>query len=140
MDLVFSVALLGLAVILFNVFLLGCRMPHQPAWASETVISDLWGVTITGLIAFGTAYGVQFVLIFNEQPFGLMEAALLVAVLFACYLVIRVMAPRRRLAQYAGELARRRGASESSPAHDMTLTSPAGSNRSPGEQTLAKAA
>ena len=97
MDLVCSVALFGLAVILFKLFLLGGRMPDKAGRASEGVTSDLWCVTITGLIAFGTAYGVQFLLTMNEQAFGLKEAVLVAAVLSACFLIVRVLAPRRRL-------------------------------------------
>lgn len=140
MDLVFSVALLGLAVILFNVFVLGCRMPDQPGWASEGVISDLWCVSITGLIAYGGAFGVKFVVTMNQQVFGLKEVALGASVLAVYYLIHRAIAPRRRMAQYAGELAPGRGVSDSSPATLTTLTSSALYNHSPGEPTLPKVA
>ncbi len=140
MDLVYSVALLGMAVILFNVFLLGCRMPDQPGWASEGVVSDLWCVSITGLIAFGAAFGVKFVVTMNQQVFGLKEVAVVASVLTVYYLTHRAIARRGRMAQTAGELARGSGVSDSSPATLTTLTSSALYNHSPGEPTLPKVA
>ena len=140
MDLVYSVALLGLAVILFNGFLLGVRMPDTPGWAAEGVLADLWCTAIAGLIVFGAAFGVRFAVAMNELEFGLKEAALVATVLAACYLIVRMMAPRRRLAEYAGELARRRGASEPSPENVVALGSPEGNDRTPSGPTLPKAA
>ena len=133
MDLVYSVALLGLAVILFNGFLLGVRMPDTPGWAAEGVLADLWCTAIAGLIVFGAAFGVRFAVAMNELEFGLKEAALVAAVLSACYLIVR-------LAEYAGELARRRGASEPSPENVVALGSPEGNDRTPSGPTLPKAA
>ncbi len=140
MDIVYSVALLGLAVVLFNVFLLGCRMPDQPGWASEGVISDLWCVSITGLIAFGAAFGVQFILIFKEESFGLMEVAMVASLLAVFYLTHRAITRRGQMAQTAGELARGSRVSDPSPATSTTLRSSALYNHSPGEPTLPKVA
>ncbi len=140
MDLVYSVALLGLTVILSIIFMLGIRMPDEPRWASDGLTTDAWCVAIAGLIAYGTAFGVKFVVNMNEQALGLKQVALAAATLAACYLIVRLMAPRRRLAKYAAERARRSGVSESYPENVVALALPVGENRSPSEPTLTKAA
>lgn len=140
MDLVYAVALLGLAVIFFNVFLLGDRMPHKPFWASDGTISDLWCVTITSLIAFGIAFGVQFVLTINEQAFGLTEAALVAAALVVSYLIVRAVAPRRRLAAYAAKLAPESDTGISTPTNVVTLVQRADNTQSTSAPALPKAA
>lgn len=133
MDLVYSAAFFGLAVILLILLLREDRMLGKFGWASEGVIADLWCVAIAGLIAFGAAFGVQFALTMNEQAFGLTEAALVAAILSVCYLSIRTMAPRPRLAQYTDEFASGHGAGASSPARVITPTSAEGNNRSLAE-------
>ena len=140
MDLVYSVASLGLAVILFVMFLLGARRPDEPGWASGDVISDVWCVSIVGLIAFGTGFGVRFVQSMNQESFGIKEVALISAIMAACYLALQKIAPRRRLAEYAAEFARTSGSSESYRANVVTLASAEGETRSLTEPTLPKAA
>jgi len=140
MDLVYSVALLGLAMILFVTLLLGNRMPDQPRWASDGTTAELSCVAVAGLIAYGMAFGVRFVVYTNELVMGPKEIALVAATLAACYLIFRWLAPRRRLAEYAGELARGRGINESSPANGVALASPENKNGPSSEPTLSKAA
>ena len=140
MDLVYCVVTLGLAVILFVISLLGARRPDEPGWASGGVISDVWSVTIVGLLAFGVSFGAKFFVKLNQEPFGIKEVALLSAVLAACYLTLRVMAPRRRLAEYAAEIARRSGASESHPANVVPLASAESETRPMTEPTFPRAA
>lgn len=105
MDLVYSVALVGVAAVLYVVVLLVSRMPDQPGWATELVMNDIANVVITGFVAFAVGYGTRFVLDINELVIGVKEIALIAAILVACFVVIQVLAPRRRLAAYAAELA-----------------------------------
>jgi len=107
MDLVYCVALSGIATVLYFVVLLVSRMPDQPAWATELVMNDISNTVITGLAAFAVGYGTRFVLTINELVMGVREIALIAVTIAACFVIIRLMAPRRRLTQYAAEFARR---------------------------------
>ena len=140
MNLVYSVALLGLAAILFVVFLLGDRLPDRAGWMSEGVISDLSSVAIAGLIAFGACFGVRFFVFMGERPFGLKEVALLTMTLVVYYLIFRHLAPRRRLREYAAELARRSASNKPSETNVVTITSPESNHGSSNEPTLPRAA
>ena len=140
MDLVYSVAVLGLAVFLFILLLLGDRMPDRPGWAPEGVAADVSTVAVAGLLAFGVAFGVRFFTAIDAMVIGLKEIVLLAAVLAVYYLILRALAPRRRLAQYASERARRSGASASSVENVVALTPANGDDHSPGASTLTKAA
>ena len=139
MDIVYSVSLLGLAVIVFVIFLLGVRMPNEPTWASDWLV-DIWCVTIAGLIAFGACFAIKFIASINAQTLGLKEVALVSAVLITCFLIVQTLAPRRRLAEYAGTLAQRGKASESYPGISSRLTPVARENRAPIEPSLHKVA
>ena len=139
MDLVYSVAFFGLAVVGFILVLLGSRMPDQPSWLSEGVSADLVNVTIVGLLAFGAAFGIQFVLSVKETVIGLTEVALVAATLIACFVIIRLMAPRRRLAEYAAEYARRNAMNEPGLVNVSTTPS-AVANDSSNKPTLPRAA
>jgi len=140
MDLVYAVALLGLAVILFVVVLLGNRMPDQPDWASEGMLADLSGVAITGLVAFGMSFGFRFVVSTNELAMGVKEVALVAVTLVAYFLIFRQLAPRRRLREYAAELARRSGMNNPPLTNVATITSPENNNDPSNEPTLPRAA
>lgn len=139
MDIVYAVSLLGLAVIVFVVFLIGVRMPNEPAWASDWLV-DLWCVVITGLLAFGVSFAVKFAVSLNKQVFGFKEIALVAAILITCFLIIQTLAPRRRLAEYASALAQRGKAEESYAAFGDTLTAVSSEKRTPIEPTLHNAA
>jgi len=108
MDLVYCFALLGVAAILYVAILLVSRMPDQPAWATELVMNDLANVIITGLVAFAVGYGTRFALDLSEEVVGVKEIALVGVILAASFVIIRLMSPHRRLAEYAAEFARRR--------------------------------
>ena len=140
MDLVYSVAILGLAVNLFVLFLIGERMPNRPGWASNWLASDLSTVAITGLIAFAISFGVRFAMTVNEQAIGLKVAALLAATLAAHYFILRQLAPRRWLAEYAAERARGSNMNELPMANVVSIVAPAGNDGPSGEPTLPRAA
>ena len=139
MDLVYFVALVGVAAILYVVVLLVTRMPDQPVWATELLMNDIANTVITGLAAFAVGYGTRFVLDINELVMGGKEIALIAAILVACFAVIRLMAPRRRLAEYAAELARRNGVTEPTLAR-VSTNPPAGGNGPSDEPNLPRAA
>lgn len=139
MDLVYSVALFGLSVIVFILVLLGSRMPDQPRWLSEGVSADLVNVTIASLFAFGAAFGFQFVLSVKETVIGLTEVALVAAILTACFVIFRLLAPRRRLAEYAAERARRNAMNEPGLV-SVSTTPPANGNEPSDRPTLPRAA
>lgn len=110
MDLVYCVAFVGVATVLYVVVLLVSRMPDQPSWATELVMNDIANTVITGLVAFAVGYGTRFALDLREEVVGVKEIALTAAILVACFVVVRLLAPRRRLAQYTAELATRNAA------------------------------
>lgn len=104
MDLVYSIALLGLTAVLGVFVFLTVRMPVQPAWGAEWMIANVWCVAITGLLTFGIGLGIRY---FNDpgaQPVGLREVILIAAFLSVYSGLLRLMAPRRRLAEYAAQL------------------------------------
>ena len=141
MDLVYSVAILGVATVLWVVVILAARNPVKPAWAANWLVDDLSCVTITALIGFGVSFGVSFAFSLKSQPIGLVEIAVAAAIAFACYLIVRLMAPRRRLAEYASQLAARTaGDGEPSTAGIIQLAPSAGESRSPDNPILPKAA
>lgn len=141
MDLVYSVASLGLATVISFSVLLWCRMPTEPAWASEGWIANFWCVLITGLTAYGACFGVRFFVTFDDQTIGLPEAALVTGLLAAYGLVLYAMSPRRRLAEYAARIDGGQSStgmpSESVLAEPATQASP-GRPATPGD--LSKAA
>ncbi len=139
MDLVYTVALIGVAAVLYVVVLLVSRMPDQPGWATELVMNDIANVVITGLAAFAVGYATRFVLTMNELAMGVKEIALIAATLAACYVIIRLLAPRRRLAEYAAELARRNGVTEPALA-SVSTNPPAGGNGPSDKPTMPRAA
>ena len=139
MDLVLCVAFVGVATILYVVVLLVSRMPDQPAWATELVMNDIANTVITGLAAFAVGYGTRFVLTMNELVMGVKEIALIAATLAACFMVIRLLAPRRRLAEYAAEHARRNALTE--PALVSVSANPPANRNGPSDKpTLPRAA
>lgn len=140
MDLVYSVALLGLAVILFISFMLGDRNPDRPGWASEGVANDLSSVAIAGLIAFGTCYAFKFGMTIAEQTMGLKVFILLAVTLISYYLILRALAPRRRLAEYAREHARRNNMDEPPQATVVQIAAAGGNNDPSSGPTLPRAA
>lgn len=140
MDLVYSVALVVMAVILFVGFLPGNRMAGGRGLASEGMTADLLCVAIASLFAFGIAFGGRFILTMHEQAVGLKELVLVAVTLAACYLIVRRLAPRRRLSGSAEEPTRWGGTSESSPANVAALVSPEHKSGPPSEPPLTKAA
>jgi small-conductance mechanosensitive channel len=139
MDLVFTVVLLSVAAVLYVLVLLVSRMPDQPGWATELVMNDIANTVITGIAAFAIGYGTRFVLSLSQQVVGVKEIALIATTLVGCFVVIRLLAPRRRLAQYAGELARRNAAKEPALVTASTMP-PAGGNGPSGKPALPRAA
>lgn len=109
MDLVYSVALLGLATVITAVVLVGARMPVKPAWAAHWLVDDAVCVTITVLIGFGLSFAASFAYSASSQPIELVEIALISGIAAACYVILRLIAPRRRLAEYASQRAERAG-------------------------------
>lgn len=141
MDLVYSVALLGLAMVFSVAVLLGSRKPVEPAWAAEWLVANVWCVSITALIGFGVSFAVRFALTLKLQPIGLVEVALVAGIVSAYCLILRLMAPRRRLAEYAAQLAESTGgAGETSTAEVIEFTPPVRDGRSPDKPTFPKAA
>lgn len=140
MDIVYSVALLGLAVVLFYVFLLADRRPDRSGWVSDGTVAELSTVLITGLIAFGLCFGVRFFASINELAIGVKEVALLAATLTAYYLILLKLAPRRRLAEHAAALAQRNAMRELSSANIVNLASPADDNDPSNNPGLPRAA
>jgi hypothetical protein len=140
MDIVYSVALLGLAVVLFFVFLLADRRPDRSDWMSDGMVAELSTVLITGLIAFGLSFGVRFFASANGPAMGIREVALLSATLTAYYLIFLKLAPRRRFAEYAATLAQRSAVTELSSANIVTLASPADNNGPSNNPGLPRAA
>jgi hypothetical protein len=141
MDLVYSVAILSVATVLWVVVILAARNPVKPAWAPNWLADDLGCVAVTALIGFGGSFGVSFVFNFKSQPIGLVEIALAAGIASVCYLVVRLMAPRRRLAEYASQLAERTGGdSEASTAGLIQLAPSAAEGQPPHKPTLPKAA
>lgn len=141
MDLVFAVTLLGLATVFSVAVLLGSRMPVEPFWAAEWLVANVWCVAITALIGFGVSFAVRFALNLKLQPIGLFEFALIAGIVSAYYLILRLMAPRRRLAEYSSQLAESTGdARAASSAEIIHLALPAANGRSPDNPTLPKAA
>ena len=135
MDLVYCVALVGVTTVLYFAVMLVSRMPDQPAWATELVMNDLANTLMTGLAAFAVGYGTRFILDVGEEIVGVKEIALVAAVLIACFAVIRLMAPKRRLAEYAAELAKRNAVPAS-----VSTTPPAGGKGPSNKPTLPRAA
>ena len=115
-------------------------MTDRPGWASDGVVADVTTVVVTGLLAFGIAFAVRFITSFDAMAIGLKEVVLLAGILAVYYLILRALAPRRRLAQYASERARSSGASASSADNVVALTPANGDGQSPGASTLTKAA
>lgn len=105
MDLVIAVASLGLATVVSVVVVLGVRRPVEPAWASEGLVANVWCVAITGLIGFGLSFAVRFFLTMKSPPIRFSEIAIIVAIVIACSVAVWLLAPRRRLAAYAAEIA-----------------------------------
>lgn len=140
MDIVYSVALLGLAVVIFIAFLLNDRASDRPGLTSEGMASDLSTVAITGLIAFGLCFGVRFFASANGPAMGLKEVALLAATLTAYYLIYRKLAPRRRIGEYADRHAQGRAISELSSVDIVTVASPADNSDQPVKPGLSRAA
>jgi len=141
MDIVYSVALLGLAVVLFVVFLLADRRPDRSGWVSDGgTVAELSTVLITGLIAFGLCFGVRFFASINEVAIGVREVALLAATLTAYYLILLKLAPRRRLAEHAAKLAQRSTVTELSSVSIVPLASPADNEGPSNNPRLPRAA
>lgn len=140
MDLVYSVALLGLAVILFVVLMLGDRKPDRPGWASEGMANDLTSVAITALIAVGICYGVKFGMTIGEQKLGPTAFILLALTLAACVVTLRTLAPRRRLAEYAAQHALKASISELPQVSVVTVATADPNNDQPSGPTLPRAA
>jgi hypothetical protein len=103
MDLVYSVALFGMATVISLLLFIAVRMPVEPAWASEGLIANVWCVLITGLIAYGGCFGVRFIVDLKDQTIGLPQAAMVIGLLAAFYLIGRAMSPRRLLAKTAAQ-------------------------------------
>ena len=120
MDLVFSIACIGLATVLSVLVILAVRQPVAPAWASEALIANFWCVAITGLIAFGVSWGVRFALTVQSHNVGMVEILLSVALLAGYSALLILMAPRRRLAEYARQSAH--AASASAAVTGLTVT------------------
>lgn len=140
MDLVYSVALLGLAAVLSVFVLLSVRMPVEPVWATEGLVANVWCVAITGLISFGTSFGVRFALTMKAQPLGLREVAVITGLLAVFYGILRWMAPRRPLAGYAAQIAENSGGTRAPSAPEIIeLASPVDDGR-PDKPTVPKAA
>ncbi len=140
MDIVYAVALLGLAVVLFVVFMLLDRAPDSSGWTSDGMLSELSTVAITGLFAFGLCFGVRFFASAGGLTIGVKEVALLAAILTAYYLIYRKLAPRRRLAEYAEQRAQGSAMKELSPVSVLTPASPAVHGGPSGNPDLPRAA
>ncbi len=140
MDIVYSVALLGLAVVLFYVLLLADRWPNRSGWVSDGTVAELSTVLITGLIAFGLCFAVRFFASINEVAIGVREVALLAATLTAYYLILLKLAPRRRLAEYAAALAQGSAVTELSSVSIVPLASPADNDGPSNNPRLPRAA
>lgn len=110
MDLVYSVAAFAAMIVLYTIVLVGTRRREPSFWASEGMVGNVWCILMTGLIAYGVALAARFALTWPEQPFGLREAVMVAAIVVACVAVVRLIAPRRRLAAYAAAEAVRTGA------------------------------
>lgn len=141
MDLVYAVALFSVATVLSVVVLLSSRMPVEPVWATEGLVANVWCVLITGLIAFGACFGVRFFVNISEQFLGFRELGLVVAILAACYMILRQLAPRRRLADYAARLSQSGGnVIGASNLDSVAMVSPGANGRSQDKADLPKAA
>ena len=141
MDLVYSVAFLGLARVITAVVLVGARRPVKPASAEQWLVDDAGCVTITALIGFGAAFAVRFAFSAKSQPIEVVEIALITGIAAACYLILRLMAPRRRLAEYASQRAERTGSDrQPSTAEIIQLVSPTDEVQPPDNPTLRNAA
>ena len=135
MDLVYFVALVGVAAILYVAVMLVSRMPDQPGWATELIMNDIANTVMTGLAAFAVGYGLRFILDVGDEVVGVKEIGLVAAAVVVCFAVIRFMAPKRRLAEYAAELARRNAVLVS------VSTTPPPSGKGPSDKpTLPRAA
>ncbi len=104
MDLVYAVALLSLAVILFAVVASqrDAHKPSEPGMSSDSLSNDMLAVTCAGLIAFGTGFGIRFVVGAAWATFGIKEIVLIATVLTASYLTLRALTVLRRAANNAG--------------------------------------
>ena len=140
MDIVYAVALLGIAVVLFTVFMLLDRAPDSRGWTSDGMLSDLSTVAITGLFAFGLCFGVRFFASATGPAMGIREVALLAATLTAYYLIYRKLAPRRRLAEYADKRAQAPSMKELSSVSVLTPASPVVHGGPSGNPDLPRAA
>ncbi|MDX1512482.1 MAG: hypothetical protein R3174_01955 [Gammaproteobacteria bacterium] len=105
MDLVISIALLGMAMVLCVFVFFSVRMPVEPAWAEEWLVANVWCVAITGLLAFGFAFGVKFVVDFDSQTFGWREGILIVGFSAVYCVLIRLMSPLRQSVEPANQTA-----------------------------------
>ena len=105
MDLIIAAALLSAAVIVSVFVLLAVRRPVEPLWASEFLVANFWCVAIVALIAFAVCFGARFALNLKSVPLSLGEIALVAGIATASVVVLRLMAPRRRLAEYAAQIA-----------------------------------
>ena len=103
MDLVISIALLGMAMVLCVFVFFSVRMPVEPAWAEEWLVANVWCVAITGLLAFGFAFGVKFVVDFDSQTFGWREGILIFGFSAVYFVLMHLMTPLRRSASLAGQ-------------------------------------
>jgi len=141
MYLVYSVALLGLATVIFVIVLVGARAPVKPAWAAHWLVDDMGCVAITALIGFGLIFVGSFVFSVQSQPIELMEITLATGIAAAYYLILRLIAPRRRLAEYALQRAEPTGSDrEPSSTEIIQLVSPAGEVQPQDKQILFEAA
>ena len=136
MDLVYSIACIGLATVLSVLVILAVHRPVAPAWASEGLIANFWCVAITGLIAFGVSLGVRFALTVQSQNVGTVEILLSVGLLAGYSAILMLMAPRRRLAEYARQSAR----AASTPAAVTELMVTPAVEVTPADPRLSKAA
>ncbi len=136
MDLVYSLACVGLATVLAVLVILAVHRPLVPVWASEGLIANFWCVAITGLIAFGVSFSVRFALTIQSQNVGTVEILLSVGLLAGYSAILILMAPRRRLAEYAHQSAR----AASAPAAVSELTVTPSVEVTPADPTLSKAA
>lgn len=103
MDLVVATALLSAAVIVSVFVLLASRRPVEPVWASEFLVANFWCVAIVALIAFAACFAVRFAVTLKSPPLSLGEAAAVAGIAAASVVVLRLMTPRKRLAEYAAQ-------------------------------------
>jgi hypothetical protein len=83
MSLVIGVALLCTFVLACRVLYIGTRQPEMPWWAGEGWVSTVFCPALVVLFAFGGGFIVVAVFHWQQQGFGSLQAAEVVAVLAA---------------------------------------------------------